>query len=262
MRRYTQPVSEIQDCLTLAVDLARQAGELTLKWFQHDDLVVDTKGDGTPVTQADRAAERFLRRELARRFPRDGILGEEDGEDVGASGRRWIIDPIDGTKPFTHGVPLYSNLLALLDDQGPAVGVINLPALGLTVAAGRGLGCFANGQRTRVRQQPDQGVAGSMIMTSGIETWSATQIEALHRAGGRLRTWGDGYGYALVAWGRVDAMVDPIAALWDLAPMPVILEEAGGHFSNLNGDNDPAGGNGIGACTRRLCQELSEILSI
>ena len=138
----------------------------------------------------------------------------------------------------------------------------NLPALGLTVAAGRGLGCFANGQRTRVRQQPDQGVAGSMIMTSGIETWSATQIEALHRAGGRLRTWGDGYGYALVAWGRVDAMVDPIAALWDLAPMPVILEEAGGHFSNLNGDNDPAGGNGIGACTRRLCQELSEILLI
>ena len=254
------PVKDIEECLRLAVELARRAGDLTLQWFQRDDLVIDTKGDGTPVTQADRAAERFLRGELAERFPRDGILGEEDGEDAGQSGRRWIIDPIDGTKPFTHGVPLYSNLLALLDDDGPAVGVINLPALGLTVAAGRGLGCFANGERVAVSDRPDGGLAGAMIMTSGIETWSSPQIEALQGAGGRLRTWGDAYGYALVAMGRVDAMVDPIAALWDLAPMPVILAEAGGHFRNVNGDDDPAGGNGIGASSRRVAEELSRIL--
>lgn len=254
-------MSDLQDSLELAIELARQAGELTLQWFQSDELVVDTKGDGTPVTQADRAAERFLRTRLAARFPHDGILGEEDGEDIGQSGRRWIIDPIDGTKPFTHGVPLYSNLLALIDETGPAIGVINLPALGLTVAGARGLGCFANGRAVRVRNRPDDGLAGAMVMTSAIETWTPGQIDALNKAGGRLRTWGDAYGYALVACGRVDAMVDPIAALWDLAPMPVILGEAAGRFTNVSGGNDPAGGSGIASCGGRLHDELQAVFA-
>ncbi len=128
-----------------AVALAREAGEHTLGWFGTDDLVVDRKGDGTPVTEADRAAERLIRTRFAAVHPDDAIIGEEEDDRPGTSGRRWIIDPIDGTKAFTHGVPLYSTLLAVEDEHGPAVGVIELPALGETVYAGRGLGCFRNG---------------------------------------------------------------------------------------------------------------------
>ncbi|MCB1261437.1 MAG: hypothetical protein KDB33_13780, partial [Acidimicrobiales bacterium] len=136
--------------LDLAVDLARQAGALTLEWFRSDRLGVEHKGDGTPVTVADRAAERFLRDELARHLPDDAVVGEEEADTAGSSGRTWIIDPIDGTKAFTHGVPLYCNLLAMEDEHGPAIGVINLPGLGETVYAGRGLGCFCNGDPARV----------------------------------------------------------------------------------------------------------------
>ena len=133
-----------------AVELARMAGELTLRYFRADDLDVDLKGDGTPVTAADRAAERLVRDELARRHPDDGVLGEEEAERIGTSGRRWVLDPIDGTKAFTHGVPLYTNLLAVEDEHGLAVGVVNVPALGETVWAGRGVGCFCNGRPARV----------------------------------------------------------------------------------------------------------------
>ena len=130
--------------VTEAVELVRMAGEATLRWFRNDELTVDRKGDGTPVTQADREAERLIRAELEVRHPADGVLGEEEPETFGTSGRRWILDPIDGTKAFTHGVPLYSNLLAVEDEHGIAAGVINIPALGETVWAGRGLGCFCN----------------------------------------------------------------------------------------------------------------------
>ena len=141
-----------RDELELAVEVVREAGRRTLRWFRSDDLQVERKGDGTPVTAADRDAERFLREELAAAFPADGVLGEEEAPTAGSSGRRWVLDPIDGTKAFTCGVPLYSNLLALEDEHGIAVGVINLPALGETVWAGRGLGCFVGpGHRDRER---------------------------------------------------------------------------------------------------------------
>ncbi len=127
------------------VGLVQAAGELTLRWFRDENLTVENKGDGTPVTAADKAAERFLREELGKRFPDDAVIGEEESYSAGTSGRTWVIDPIDGTKSFTHGVPLYSNLVALYDELGCAIGVINLPALGEVVYAGRGLGCFTNG---------------------------------------------------------------------------------------------------------------------
>ncbi|HEY8548136.1 MAG TPA: inositol monophosphatase family protein, partial [Acidimicrobiales bacterium] len=138
------------DLLNFAVDLARQAGEITLRWFARDDLDVESKADGTPVTAADRAAERFIREQLAEHHPDDTIVGEEEPVHEGSSGRRWILDPIDGTKAFTRGVPLYANLLALDDEHGPAIGVVNIPALGEVVAAGRGLGCFHDGVRCHV----------------------------------------------------------------------------------------------------------------
>ncbi len=231
-----------------AVTLARRAGDLTLGWFQSGSLMVDTKADSTPVTDADRAAERLVREELARRHPEDGIIGEEEGVTAGSSVRRWVVDPIDGTYGFVHGVPLYSTLLAALDEHGPLIGVIHLPALRETVYAGRGLGCFRlgpDGVTSRVRVSGLGGLDGAAIMTSGIDNWSAQQLATLHAAGARVRTWGDGYGYALVACGRADAMVDPEVSVWDLAPMPVILAEAGGTFSTVDGRSDLWGGSGV-----------------
>jgi histidinol phosphatase-like enzyme (inositol monophosphatase family) len=226
-----------------AVAVARAAGDLTLRWFRSDDLVVDRKGDGTPVTDADRAAEAHVRAWLAERHPDDAILGEEEGERAGTSGRRWFIDPIDGTKAFTHGVPLYSTLVAVDDEHGPAVGGIHQPALGETVWAGRGRGAFCDGRPARVSDRA--ATAGSYLTTSGFDYWPAPMLDGVRGAGLQLRTWGDGYGYALVATGRVEAMVDPVAAPYDLAPMPVILAEAGGRFSDLAGVARIDGGNGV-----------------
>jgi len=246
------PAATDPDLLDVAVTLLREAGELTLQWFRTVDLAIERKGDGTPVTAADKAAERFLREQIAARFPDDAIVGEEEDDVAGSSGRTWIIDPIDGTKAFTHGVPLYTNLLAVDDGDGPAVGVINMPALGETVWAGRGLGCFCNGTPARVSTRDR--VAGSYLSTSGFTHWTDEMMAAARGANAQLRTWGDGYGFALVATGRIDAMCDPVAAHWDVAPMPVILAEAGGRFTDLDGGPGVTGGNGL-ATNGRLHDE-------
>jgi histidinol phosphatase-like enzyme (inositol monophosphatase family) len=231
--------------LSTAVDILREAGELTLTYFRRADLEIDDKADGTPVTVADRGAERLIRERLAVVCPYDTVLGEEEASHTGTSGRTWIIDPIDGTKAFTHGVPLYSNLLALDDEHGPAIGVINIPALGETVWAGRGLGCFYNGEPTTVSARSD--LRGAWMMTSGIGNWNPALLDAVHDAGVFVRTWGDGYGYVLVATGRVEAMLDPQAAVWDVAPMPVIMAEAGGRFSAVDGREGAGHGSGLGS---------------
>ena len=225
-----------------AVEIARAAGRESLRWFRSSTLRIETKGDGTPVTEADRAAERFLRAEISRRYPTDTIIGEEEPDHRGTSPNRWVLDPIDGTKAFTHGVPLFSNLLAYVDEHGPAIGVINLPALDETVYAGRGLGCFANGVRCRVSTTST--LSGAYVCTSGLDNWPAPQLVELASTA-KLRTWGDGYGYALVATGRVDAMIDPEVAYYDVAPMLTILAEAGGRFTDLSGRPTADGGSGI-----------------
>ncbi len=231
------------ELLETAVTFARQAGELTLAHFRRSDLAVDRKSDGTPVTEADRGAERLLRELIDGQFPDDGIFGEEEDEHHGTSGRRWIIDPIDGTKAFTHGVPLYTNLLALEDEDGIAIGVINVPALGETVAAGRGLGCFANGVPTKVNDRA--GLDDAYLMSSGYNDWDDECLLRVKRSGVHQRTWGDGYGYVLVATGRVEAMFDAHAELYDLAPVPVIIAEAGGRFTSLDGHDGPGHGSGL-----------------
>lgn len=241
-----------------AVAIAREAGQLTLQWFRASDLAVDRKGDGTPVTAADRAAERLVRDRLASRHPDDAVAGEEEADAGGTSGRRWIVDPIDGTKAFTHGVPLYSTLLALEDEHGPALGVIDLPALGETVYAGRGLGCFCNGEPARVSDR--DGLRGSYLTTSGFDYWTEAALLAVRSSGLVMRTWGDGYGYALVATGRVEAMVDPSAAVWDVAAMPVIIGEAGGTFTDLAGAERSDGGSGL-ATNGRLHREVLDLVS-
>jgi histidinol-phosphatase len=239
--------------LDWAVHLTKEAGRRTLLRFRADDLAVEAKGDGTPVTESDRDAEAYIRSELRAAHPGDAVLGEEEGVTAGSSGRRWIIDPIDGTKAFMRGVPLYSNLLAVEDEHGWAVGVINLPALDECVFAGRGLGCFQDdrrGERRPARVGPRS--TTPFLMASGYTNWDEAALLAVKRDGWALRTWGDGYGYALVATGRADAMVDPAANLWDVAPMPVILAEAGGRFTTVGGADlavDAAGAGVSGVAT-------------
>jgi histidinol-phosphatase len=236
-----------QDLVTTAVEITRAAGELTLSWFRNDDLTVDHKGDGSPVTAADLAAETLMRERLLEHFPDDSVMGEEHQDTTGTSGRTWVIDPIDGTKAFTRGVPLYGNLLALVDEHGPAVGVINLPALGETIWAGRGRGCFCNGVSCRVSGHAS--LDGAYAMTSGFGYWPDDALRAVLRSPVIFRTWGDAYGYALVATGRAEAMIDPLANPWDVAPMAVIIPEAGGRYSTFDGDDGPEAwktGSGVG----------------
>lgn len=219
--------------LDQAIEWTRAAGELTLGWFNHTELRVASKGDGSPVTQADRAAERMLRELIEAEYPADSIHGEEEPDKVGTSGRRWVIDPIDGTKAFSRGVATYSNLLYVGDEDGGAVGVINLPALGETVAAGRGQGCWFDGARCTVSDRSS--LRGAYVSSTAFELWDGDLFDRVIRSGAELRTWGDAYGYALVASGRIEAMTDPVLAWWDLAALTVVVPEAGGTITSWDG---------------------------
>ena len=219
--------------LTSAVEWTRSAGELTLGWFNHPDLDVQHKGDGSPVTAADRAAEHLLRDQIRTALPDDAIRGEEEADEPGTSGRTWVIDPIDGTRAFSHGVGTFSNLLYMEDEHGPAIGVINLPALGETIWAGRGRGCYLDGARCRVSDH--DATTDAYLSTTAFHGWSPAMFERVSDAGMQLRTWGDAYGYALVASGRIDAMFDPALAWWDLAALLVIVPEAGGTLTSWQG---------------------------
>ena len=223
--------------LAFAIELARSAGATTLDLFQHSSLQVDHKGDGSPVTAADLAAETHVRERLAAAFPGDGIVGEEHDDVESTTGRTWVVDPIDGTKAFTKGVPLYATLIAMIDEHGPAIGVIHLPGLDETVAAGRGLGATWNGAPCRASDH--MGLDGAYVMTSGFSYWPDDTLASVLDSPAILRTWGDAYGYALVATGRAEAMVDPLANPWDVAPMAVIIPEAGGTFSGFDGTSGP-----------------------
>ena len=242
-----------EELVEFATEVAMRAGRLTLQWYQQRSLAVSAKSDGTPVTEADYAAERLLRSEISAAFPDDTIWGEEEGVWAGRTGRSWIIDPIDGTKAFVQGVPLYATLLALVDDQGPAAGVICLPALDECVWAGRGRGAYWNGIPCRVSEHTT--LDGAYVCTSGLSYWPDPALERVRAAGARVRTWGDAYGYALVATGRAEAMVDPECFDWDVAPMPVIMAEAGGRFSDTSGSNEWRSGSAV-ATNRHLHEDL------
>lgn len=229
--------SNLSNLLDFAIDAAWQAGRLTLGYFQ-TGISAERKGDNSPVTIADKQSEQKLRGLIQQYWPDHGIIGEEYGEQPGKSNLTWILDPIDGTKSFVQGVPLYSNLVALVDDQGPLLGVANFPALNEVIYASRGGGCYWNGRRTRVSttsELKDAVLLASEII-DGYEKRGKTQAwERILDSTYIHRTWGDAYGYLLVATGRGDVMLDPIMQIWDCAPFQVILEEAGGTFTDWNG---------------------------
>ena len=230
--------TELNELLELAVEIARGAGEITLQYLRKQPET-SRKSDGSFVTIADRQAESYLRQRIGERFPDDGILGEEEGETRGKSGRRWILDPIDGTFAFVHGVPLYGVLIAVEIEGEISVGVVNLPALGELVAAAKGLGCFLNGEPARVSATAELKDA-LLLSTSFVGATELLQARAKVS-----RTWGDCYGYVLVATGRADVMVDRVMNLWDCAPLLPIMEEAGGTFTDWRGVRTADGGNSI-----------------
>lgn len=234
--------SDLELRLALAVQTAKEAGLITLGYFRASDLDIELKCDDTPVTIADRRAEEHMRSRIQAALPDDGILGEEMPEHPGTSGFRWILDPIDGTKSFIHGVPLYSTLIAVEYEGRSVLGVIRIPALDETVYAARGLGAWhliADQPPRPARVSQQRHLSKSLFVTSEVLSFDKTNrrptYDRLQNAARLTRTWGDGYGYLMVATGRADLMVDPVMAIWDAAPMPPILEEAGGTFTDWAG---------------------------
>lgn len=253
---------ELAELRTFAVDAARAAGDLTLELFG-GALQAERKADRTFVTIADRRAEELLRARLDDRCPGDGVIGEEFGVTDGTTGRRWTLDPIDGTFGFVHGVPLYGVLIGLLDGDDAALGVIHLPALDETLAAGRGLGCdWRRGGRdlgpARVSSTPH--LSEALVLATDFGRLPGENpgrsFARLHGAVDELRTWGDCWGHALVATGRADVMIDPRMKPWDSVPLHPVVEEAGGRCTTLAGTADPAGGSALSTNGRLHAEAL------
>lgn len=238
---------DLQTALEFALDATYLAGRITLGYFQ-TGVKPERKSDNTPVTIADRSAEQKLRQLIAAAYPGDGIIGEEYGRTSGETGYTWILDPIDGTKSFVSGVPIYGCLLALVDrDDQPLVGVAYYPALNETIAAVKGRGAYWNGRRARVSTTND--LADAVLLMSDIvgydERGKGDAFRALVNSTYVQRTWGDSYGYLLVATGRADIMIDPVMNIWDCGPFGVILPEAGGTFTDWQGRPTISAGESI-----------------
>lgn len=232
----------MNDDLRLALRLADAADEITLHHFQSTTLSVRTKTDRTPVSEADEAAERAIRAMLERERPDDGIVGEEFGSDR-SIGRRWIIDPIDATKNYIRGIPVFATLIALEE----LVGVVSAPALGRRWWAARGEGAFCNGKPIQVSSRSS--LADSQLCyddIAGFDTaGSSEQFLTLLRRCGRTRGFGDFWSHMMVAEGSAEIAVEPQVAHWDMAPIQIIVEEAGGRFTSLRGEARADGGSGL-----------------
>jgi histidinol-phosphatase len=242
----------VVDDLELALVLADAADAVTLPRYRAEDLVVETKPDATPVTEADRSAEQAIRSRLADARPGDAVVGEEYGEASG-SARRWIVDPIDGTANYMRGVPVWATLIALQDGDEVTVGVVSAPALGRRWWAARGAGAFVaedGAARERpLRVSAVRELADAQLSFAGIEDWielgRAEAVLALARRCWRTRSFGDFWAYMLVAEGALDIALDPVVSVWDLAAPLVIVEEAGGRFSDLSGAPGAGGGDAV-----------------
>jgi histidinol-phosphatase len=241
------PTETLRELRDFAADLAWQAGKLTLRYFQ-TDIVPDLKADASPVTIADRASERLLRELIEARYPGHSILGEEEGETRPGATYRWILDPIDGTKTFVRGVPLYAVLVGLERDGEPIVGAVSLPAMGELLVAARGEGCTWNGRRACVSSVAS--LRDSLLLCTDVESMAhhgrAGAYRRLAAATKMQRSWGDAYGYILVATGRAEVMLDAAASVWDCAALLPVLQEAGGTATDWRGAATIHGGELIG----------------
>jgi histidinol-phosphatase len=249
--------------LDWAISAAREAGRLTLRYFRTDDLVVELKSDASPVTVADRQAEQLLRQRIAERFPHDAILGEEFPDQPGTSGYRWILDPIDGTKSFISGVPLYGTLVGVELDQSSVIGVIYIPALDECIHAATGQGAWhrrGDSPLKRAGVSSRESLADALVCASDTRfpTTARQQAYARIQQPARVsRTWGDCYGYLLVATGRAEVMLDPVMNVWDAAAVQPIVLEAGGTFTDWQGRPTIYGGDGIATNGKLLAEVLA-----
>ena len=244
------------DDLELALRLAVMADSITMERFRAADLIVETKPDMTPVSEADRAVERVVRERLSVERAGDSILGEEFGaSEAGDNGRRWIIDPIDGTKNYVRGVPVWATLVALQEGEQMSVGVVSAPALGRRWWASRGGGAFAAevGARGVLTRRLEVSGVGSLddasVSFSGFDDWDEAggyeSLIGLCRRCWRSRGYGDFWSHMMVAEGVLEIGLDPVVSLWDMAAAMVIVEEAGGTFTDFSGVATAAGGSGI-----------------
>jgi histidinol-phosphatase len=258
------------DDLSLAHVLADTADKISMDRFRALDLRVESKPDLTPVSDADQAVERALRSTLGRTRPRDSVLGEEFGASEAAAGpghRQWVIDPIDGTKNYIRGVPIWATLIALMEGDQPVVGLVSAPALGRRWWAALGHGAFAGrhtAAATPIRVSGVRRISDASFCYSSLHGWEETNrldpVLDLIRQSWRSRAYGDFYGYMLVAEGAVDIMVEPELSLWDLAALIPIVTEAGGGFTDLTGRPGPAGGSAV-ATNGKLHEEVLSRLS-
>lgn len=242
--------------------VARVAGDVALAHFR-SRLAVETKTDGSPVTIADRAAERAAREWIERRFPADGILGEELGLVRPDAPRRWVVDPIDGTRSYIHGVPLWGTLVAVTEGDEIVAGAAYFPPIGEMLAAAPGAGCWWNGARCSVSAVSS--IAEATVLTTDERfTHAPARADAWRRLAERAamsRSWGDCYGYLLVATGRAEVMTDGVLAPWDAAPFLPILEEAGGVLTDWSGARTAFGGGAI-ATNKALARAARELLNV
>jgi histidinol-phosphatase len=247
----TRDVQSYNDDLRLAHVMADSVDSQTMSRFKALDLKIETKPDLTPVTDADRAAEEAIRGQLSRARPRDAVLGEEYGSS-GHGSRRWIIDPIDGTKNFVRGVPVWATLIALVDEDRPVVGLVSAPALGKRWWAATGTGAYMGrslSAATRLRVSDVNRLEDASLSYSSLTGWQERgnfpEFLGLTESVWRTRAYGDFWSYCMVAEGAVDIACEPELNLYDMAALVPIVTEAGGRFSSLEGEDGPFGGNAL-----------------
>jgi histidinol phosphatase-like enzyme (inositol monophosphatase family) len=250
------------DWLELTAELAKKAGEVALRSYR-TGIAVDIKSDRSPVTAADRAAERYAREWIASRFPDHGVVGEEFGETKPDARMRWLIDPIDGTRSFVAGVPLWGTLIALCEGKTVIAGAASYPAVGESLAAATGEGCWSDGVRCAVSTVDS--LERATVLTTGVTFRHAPSRRAgwmeLASRANTARTWGDCYGYLLVATGRAEVMVDAVMRPWDSAAFVPIITEAGGVIVDYNGQ-DAAFGDGAIATNASLAGITHQVLGV
>lgn len=269
----TQPDSSYNDDLRLAHVLADSVDSLTMERFRALDLQVETKPDLSPVTDADKAAEEAIRGQLSRSRPRDAVLGEEFGS-TGHGSRRWIIDPIDGTKNFVRGVPVWATLIALVDEGEVVVGLVSAPALGKRWWAAKGSGAYMGrslAAATRLKVSNVSRLEDASLSYSELSEWKQhgklDNFLGLENDVWRSRAYGDFWSYCLVAEGAVDIAAEPELQVYDMAALVPIVTEAGGRFTSLDGADGPFGGNAVATNSilhsevlKRLNPELDDLL--
>jgi histidinol phosphatase-like enzyme (inositol monophosphatase family) len=251
---------DLRSLHVFANELAWQAGRLTMRYFQ-TGVTAELKADQSPVTIADREAERLMREMIEQRYPHHSILGEEEGETRPGASFRWILDPIDGTKSFVAGVPLYAVLVGIEREGEPVVGAVALPPLGELISAAQGLGCWCNSRVVRASTTPT--LSEALVSTTDVRDMyrhgKGAAFDALSNRARMVRGWGDAYGHVLVATGRADVMLDALMSPWDCAALVPVLTEAGATFTDWQGNRTIYGGDAV-STNGHLFAEVMDVI--